>query len=54
MKSKWHAYISFAKSGIRIIGCLVALFASHSIMDIAIAFLLAELLGIAEEIGDKR
>jgi len=47
--SKKHFYISLVKSGLRIIGC-IALIVSLNIMWFGIAFLLAELLGIAEEL----
>lgn len=53
MNSKWHLYISFAKSLIRIAGCLLAII--YKQWDIlAYGLLIAELLGILEELGDKR
>ena len=45
--AKKHKYISFAKSGLRIVAC-VAL-AYYEVQTAAILFAVAELLGIAEE-----
>ena len=47
--SKRHFYISLVKSAIRIAGCVVALF-KGSIFWLATGLLVAELLGIAEEL----
>jgi len=47
--SKKHFYISLVKSGLRIAGCAVLLI-WNSIGLFALAFLLAEFLGIAEEL----
>ncbi len=47
--SKKHFYISLVKSVMRITGC-VAVLAGAGIMWLAGAFLVAELLGIAEEL----
>ena len=47
--SKKHFYISLVKSACRIAGC-VAVLGGAGIMWLAGAFLLAELLGIAEEL----
>ena len=47
--SKKHFYISLVKSAIRIAGCVVALF-TGSIVWLASGLLVAELLGIAEEL----
>ena len=47
--SKKHFYISLVKSGVRIAGCVVAL-ATGSWAWLAGGFLVAELLGIAEEL----
>jgi hypothetical protein len=47
--SKKHFYISLAKSGLRIGGC-VALLGWRDIGVFALAFLVAEVLGIAEEL----
>jgi len=44
-----HYYISLVKSAIRIGGCLWA-WASMSIVVLAVSFLIAELLGILEEV----
>lgn len=46
--SKKHFYISLVKSGLRIIGCLLLL--KPYILGFGIMFLIAELLGIAEEL----
>ena len=46
---KKHFYISLVKSALRIVGC-VSVFAGAGIMWLAGAFLIAELLGIAEEL----
>ena len=46
--SKKHFYISLVKSALRIIGC-VAVLLGGGIIYLESAFLLAELLGIAEE-----
>ena len=44
-----HQYVSFIKSGVRIVGCIVALHMA-SVFPLAIAFLVAELIGIYEEL----
>lgn len=44
-----HYKISMVKSAIRIIGCAVAWY-SASVIILAVSFLIAELLGILEEI----
>jgi hypothetical protein len=59
MNDKGHFYISLAKSILRICGCCGAAVASFSnpagaIACLAVLFVLAEGLGIAEEIVDKR
>ena len=50
---KWHTNISFAKSGIRLIGCALALlFVSNltvAIVALSLSLAIAEVLGIAEE-----
>jgi len=46
---KKHQYISFVKSGIRIAGCVCAIY-SGTILGLAIALLVAELVGIYEEL----
>jgi len=46
---KFHFYVSLAKSAVRIAGCVAAL-AGFGITWLALAFLVAELLGIAEEL----
>ena len=53
MNSKWHLIISLVKSGLRIIGLLSIIFTTN--LSIFAAFFFgAEILGIAEEFGDKR
>ena len=47
--SRKHFYISLVKSATRIVGCVVALF-TGSIVWLASGLLVAELLGIAEEL----
>ena len=47
--SKKHFYISLVKSGLRIAGC-IALLGWKDIGLFALAFLVAEILGIAEEL----
>jgi hypothetical protein len=53
MNSKWHLFISFIKSLIRIVGIGVSLIYSQWSF-LAIGLGVAEVLGILEEIGDKR
>lgn len=53
MNSKGHLFISIAKSVIRSIGCVIGI-ATTSILLFSIFFLGAEILGIAEELVDKR
>lgn len=53
MNSKGHLYISVAKSIVRIAACGIAL-AANSVIPLAVGFLGAEILGIAEELVDKR
>lgn len=53
MNSKGYLFISLAKSGIRIIGgCLSVAYSSINLL--AISIVLAEGLGILEELVDKR
>ena len=47
--SKKHFYISLVKSATRIAGCAVCLY-TGSVVWLASGFLVAELLGIAEEL----
>lgn len=47
--SKKHFYISLVKSALRILGCVVVLFGG-GLVYLASALLLAEILGIAEEL----
>lgn len=53
MNSKGHLYISLSKSVIRILGCGVAM-RNESIGVLAMALVLAEILGMVEELVDKR
>lgn len=53
MNSKGHLFISIAKSAVRIGACGWAL-VSGRIIPLAAGFLAAEVLGIAEELVDKR
>ena len=46
--AKKHKYVSFAKSGLRIIAC--GFLAYYEIQSAAVLFAVAEFLGIAEEI----
>jgi hypothetical protein len=46
--AKKHKYISFVKSGLRIVAC--GFLAYYEIQTAAVLFLLAEILGIAEEL----
>jgi O-antigen/teichoic acid export membrane protein len=56
LNSKWHLWTSLIKSGLRIIGCGLAIaFSIHiSIILLALFLGIAEVLGIIEELGDKR
>jgi hypothetical protein len=57
MNSKWHAYVSFAKSGIRMVSCIGAIALvepQQAILVLATGLLIAECLGIIEEIKDER
>ena len=53
MKDKGHFYISLIKSTIRIAGCALAL-AGVNPLVLPATLLFAELLGILEELFDKR
>jgi hypothetical protein len=46
--AKRHKYVSFVKSGIRIIAC--GFLAYYEIQTAAVLFAIAELLGVAEEL----
>lgn len=55
MKDKGHFFISLGKSLLRIWGCLSIIFDQpNGLMMFGIFFLLAEFLGILEEVADKR
>lgn len=48
---RWHARMSYAKSSVRIIACVGALIDStNAVWILASGLLLAEILGIAEEL----
>lgn len=53
MNSRWHLYISLAKSLVRLVGCYLAI-VNQSIVGLGIALGAAELFGILEEVGDER
>ena len=53
MNSKWHLYISLAKSIIRIVGCVIGIILGSWIIAI-VGIIIAEILGILEEIKDER
>jgi ABC-type bacteriocin/lantibiotic exporter with double-glycine peptidase domain len=53
MNSKSHRFISLIKSILRILTCIIALFI-YSFEVLLIGLMIAELLGIAEEIFDRR
>lgn len=53
MNSKGHFWISFTKSMIRIVACTVSI-GVNSIIPLALGLILAEVLGILEEVVDKR
>lgn len=53
MNSKGHLYASLVKSAIRILACGITV-ATGNVVVLAFGFLGAELLGVAEELFDKR
>lgn len=53
MNSKGHFFMSLAKSVIRMVGCGFAL-RWNDIKILAVAFAAAEILGIGEELIDRR
>jgi hypothetical protein len=53
MNSFGHLIISSAKSVIRLISCWIS-FSHSSIAPLAVGFAVAEILGILEELVDKR
>jgi hypothetical protein len=53
MKDKGHFITSIIKSVVRIISCIGAIIAKDALV-LAAGFLLAEILGIIEEVADKR
>lgn len=53
MNSKWHLITSILKSVIRIVGCIIGV-CLKSVSIVGGSIVIAELLGIAEELGDKR
>ena len=51
LKHDHHFQVSLVKSALRIIGCLIGIFTwTDGIAAMALLFLLAELLGIGEEL----
>lgn len=55
INSKGHFWISLGKSLIRTGGCVPTIVgSSNGILIMAVAFCVAEILGIAEELVDKR
>ena len=49
---KWHTYLSYIKSTIRIVGCMAILWIGNFTdlaFVLAFTFLIAEIIGIAEE-----
>lgn len=54
MKDKGHFIISILKSAVRILSCVIMIIDTRSILFFSSMFLFAELLGIAEELADKR
>lgn len=53
MNSKEHLYISLSKSVIRIIACIDSI-VKKNMLPMIFGFLIAETLGITEELVDKR
>lgn len=53
MNSKGHLTISLAKSGLRLLSIFLSA-VSGRIWNLYIGFFVAELLGILEELADKR
>jgi len=53
LNSRFHLWTSILKSVVRMTGC-VWLISSGDYMAFAWAFIFAELLGVAEELGDDR
>ena len=53
MNSKWHLYISILKSIIRIGSVIIAIILNNWIL-LAIGLVIAEILGIAEDLNDDR
>lgn len=53
MNSKGHLIISLVKSGIRVVGGIIAL-ATDSVIPLAIGVMVAEIGGVLEELVDER
>lgn len=53
LNSKWHLYISFIKSAVRLAGGVLSLWYGRWGI-LAYSFILAEVLGVLEELGDQR
>lgn len=54
MRDKGHFIISLVKSALRILACVVLIVGTSNILFFSSMFLFAKLLGIAEELADKR
>ncbi len=53
MNSKWHLIISLVKSVIRMVSCVVAVI-TWNVTVLAVGLLIAEALGVLEELKDER
>ena len=53
MNSLGHLVVSIAKSAMRIVACIYSLL-DVTVWPLAVGFLVAEILGIVEELVDKR
>ena len=53
VKDRGHFWVSTGKSAIRLVGVVVTL-ATKSVFVLALAFGVAEILGVVEELVDKR
>lgn len=52
-KGRGHFWVSYIKSLVRFVSCGIAL-RNLSVRDLAVGFMIAELLGILEEFVDDR
>ena len=53
MNSTGHLIVSISKSFLRIFSCILA-YGTHNVEYLALGFLIAEILGVLEELVDKR